>query len=420
MKKFVVLLVVVALTLISAIAYAEVTLSGELAIRSRDFSNMDMNEDVTDGNTTQQRDTQTRFKLDVNAKVGDVKGKLELWNDFESWGTAAAPASANTFETQPGGTIRAREAWINFNLPGLPVNVTGGHQLLSLGNGWFFRSMHFGSDAWVVANQAGNNTVAVVNVKFEENEAALSDDTDAYVILDVLKLSDAMTVGAELTNLKARHAVDLKNLGLNFNGKLGPVALKAELDLQFGSVETGPGTESDFAGNQLVVQGSLPLDPLTVNFTVARGSGQDRTSTSTDIDEFQNALDIDPHYTFLYEYKMGRKDLAPAGSPAGTTRKNFGFANTTALGVGATFAATKSLTVGADLWWLQATEDVLDLKSGTGTTSDIGQEIDIKLNWQVAENLSWNWVAGIFMPGDGMSAKGDDATGIQGILAFKF
>ncbi len=57
---------------------------------------------------------------------------------------------------------------MSVNLPGLPVNVTAGHQLLQLGNGWFFRSKHFGSDAWVVANQTGNNTLAFVDVKISE------------------------------------------------------------------------------------------------------------------------------------------------------------------------------------------------------------------------------------------------------------
>ena len=34
------------------------------------------------------------------------------------------------------------------------------------------------------------------------------------------------------------------------------------------------------------------------------------------------------------------------------------------------------------------------------------------------DNLSWNWELGYFMPGDGMGA--DNATGIQGILSYKF
>jgi hypothetical protein len=401
MKKFVVLLAVVAMTLVfGAIAYAEVTVGGELAIRSRDFSNMDLNDDAADTSGTQQRDTQTRIKLDVNAKVGDVKGKLELWNDWETWGSQAGPSG--TFETQPGATIRVREAWVSFNLPSIPVNVTAGHQLLTLGNGWFFRSMHFGSDAWVVANQTGNNTAAFVNVKFGEGSTQSADDTDAYVILDVFKLSDSMTIGADFTDLKNRTSdFELQNIGVNFNGKLGPVALKAEVDFQMGGFDNGG---PDFAGNQVVVQGTVPVDPVTINFTVARGSGDD-DPLAGDVKTFQNALDTDPHYTFLYEYKMNQ---------AGGTTKNFGFSNTTALGVGATFAATKSLTIGADFWWLQATE------KGALPDDQIGQEIDVKLNWNLAQNLSWNWVAGMFMPGDAYGTNDDNATGIQGILALKF
>jgi hypothetical protein len=397
MKKFVVLLVVVAMTAISAMAYAaaEVTVSGEMAVRSRDFSNLDMTDNVTDANSV--KDTQQRVQLSVNAKAGDVKGKITLWNDFETW---------DGFETQNGSAIGFRESWISFNLPGIPVNVTAGHQLLTLGNGWFFRSMHYGSDAWVIANQTGNNTAALVNVKFDEGTSnAQADDTDAYVLLDVVKLSDDLTVGVDFTNLKARHSdFSLYNLGLNANGKFGPVALKAELDLQAGDFDQN----ASFKGNQLVVQGNMALDPVTVNFTVARGSGDDG---GTDVSGFANALDVDPHYTFLYEYKI--PTTAINGASHG------GFSNTTALSVGASFAATKSLTIGADAWLLQATEDVACAAGTcTGTTSDIGTEVDVKINWAVAENLSWNWNLGMFMPGDAMG--NDTATGVQGALSFKF
>jgi hypothetical protein len=408
MKKFVVLLVVVALTLVtSAVFAAEVTVGGEVAVRSRNFDNMDMSDATPDTAALGHRDTQQRLKIDVNAKAGDVKGKIQLWNDFETWGG---------FEAQNGSALGIREAWVNFNLPGLPVNVTAGHQLLTLGNGWFFRSMHFGSDAWVVATKMGDNTLAFVNVKFAENDAQQSDDADAYSILGAFKLNDDMKIGFDVTNLVDRtdkagatpSKVNLYNVGVNFNGKVGPVALKAELDMQAGDLEdlSAGGTDSSFKGNQLVVQGSVAVAPVTLNFTVARGSGDDNAADN-DIESFQNALDIDPHYTFLYEYKMA--------GPSGT--KNFGFSNTTALGIGATFAATKSLTIGADFWHLMATEDVPNVV-GAGTTDEIGQEIDVKVNWKVADNLNWNWVVGMFMPGDGMGK--DDATGIQGILSFAF
>ena len=98
-----------------------------------------------------------------------------------------------------------REAWINFNIPGIPVNVNAGHQFLALGNGWFLRYKHFGSDAWVVANVTGNNTFAFVNIKVaERNTARANDDVDAYAVLDVFKINDNNMIGIDVSNVKVR------------------------------------------------------------------------------------------------------------------------------------------------------------------------------------------------------------------------
>lgn len=456
MKKFVVLLVVAALTCFSAMAFAaDVTVGGSYEIRSRDFTNLNTRE--SGASAAQQgdvKDTQNRIRIDVNAKAGDVKGKLQLESDFGSgdhdWGTNGAAGAGPSLEaySTAGRTLGFREAWVSFNLPGIPVNVTGGHQLLSLGNGWFFRSMHFGSDAWVVANQTGPNTAAFVNVKALEGALSAADDVDAYVLLDVFKINDDMTVGVDFTNVKDRRnalgisanptvvplagtatpAVDLYNMGANFNGKLGPVALKAEVDLQIGKAKDAnlvtlpPSGDAKFKGNQVVVQAGLNFDPVGVNFTVARGSGN--SAADKDIKGFVSILDVDPHYTFLYEYKV--KDAA------GDVHD--GFSNTTALGGGVTVAATKSLTVGADLWLLRATKAVAlngatDLFGNPATSKDAGLEVDLKVNWKMYDNLAWNWTAGIFKPGDAYNrnaaggigtTSSDDVMGIQGVLAFKF
>jgi hypothetical protein len=409
MKKFVVLLVVVAMTCISSMAFAatELGVSGSIDIRSRNFNTLSLDEN---NDTMDQTDTQERVRLNVDAKVGDTKGKISIENDWDTFGRFE--------QTQANATnsfLQLREAWINFNVPGVPVNVSVGHQLLQLGNGWFFRSMKYGSDAWVLANVTGDNTAAFVDVKFSEGQTWRSDDMDAYVLLDVMKLGDGAMAGINITDVKARATVatptestDLQNIGLHYAGKVGPVALKAELDVQMGKVSDTVAGDMKFKGNQIIVQGNMPLDPVTLNFTVARGSGED--NTTTDIEQMQTALDADPHYTFLYEYKIA----GPAGLHSG-------FANTTALNVGATMAATKSLTVGADLWILQSTEDVADVSVGAApgsTTTDLGNEIDLKANWAMAENLTWNWVLGYFMPGAGMGE--DTATGIQGVLSYKF
>ena len=205
MKKFVVLLVVVAMTCFSAVAFAaDVTVGGSYEVRSRSFDNLNLLKD-TAGNTAvasgAQRDTQNRIRIDVNAKAGDVKGKLQLESDFQTELTQVATgARASIHYSTNNSGLGFREAWVNFNLPGLPINVTAGHQLVSLGNGWFVRSMHFGSDAWVLANVTGNNTVAFANAKVAEINVANADDIDLYTVLDVVKLSDALTLGGDLVH----------------------------------------------------------------------------------------------------------------------------------------------------------------------------------------------------------------------------
>ncbi|HUJ18907.1 MAG TPA: hypothetical protein VL197_13060 [Nitrospirota bacterium] len=459
MKKFVVLFVVVALTCFSAVAFAaDVTVGGSLEIRSRDFTNLNVVPDSFGNSTSADstyRDTQSRIRIDVNAKAGDVKGKIELEQDFNTggndWGTGndvlsnKVPGGVGYSNSTANGNLGFREAWISFNLPGIPVNVTGGHQLLALGNAWFFKSMHYGSEAWVVANQTGPNTFAFVNVKVLEGSINAADDIDAYALLDVFKISDAATVGIDLTNILDRKSLSplppnpvpngtvgrdsLYNLGLNMNGKFGPVALKAEIDQQFGKAKAAnlvtvggiPSGDAKFKGNEIVVQGNVGLDPVTINFTAARGTGA--KDQQTDINQFVNFLDIDPHYTFLYEYKV----VTAAGA------KNTGFSNTEALSAGVSAAVTKSLVLGVDLWYLLATQAVA-INGATvfgstlpATSHKVGTEVDVKANWQIAENLSWNWLLGYFAPGDaydknvnGVATKGDKVTGIQGVLAFKF
>ncbi len=454
MKKFFVLLVVVAMTCISAVAFAaDVTVGGEIALRSRDFSNLLLDKDLAD-NANKQVDTQTRVKLDVNVKAGDnVKGKVELWHDFGTWGNAAIGAGSGsgleTAGTTDAGGLGFREAWINFNMPGIPVNVTGGHQLLALGQQGFFRSMHFGSDAWVVANVTGNNTIAVVDVKaWEGNTFAGGDDIDAYVLLDVFKINDKNTIGIDITDIVDRagtldigasalgraglgglyHNIDLQNIGLNYTGALGALNLKAEADFQMGKMKANAGSDAKFKGNQIIVMGNIPVDPVTINFTLARGSGLKKDfsgpgGTGThDIDQFITVLDIDPHYTFLYEYKIPTVALNTVSKGAANDHLNTGYANTTAINVGASIAASKSVNLALNLWYLKATEKVTNLAGDD--TDDIGNEIDAKVSWKLYDNLSWNWDLGYFMPGKvykkANGDNGDAAMGVQGILALSF
>jgi len=428
MKKFLVVLVVLTLVGLASIALAaDVTVGGSVQIRSRLFENMTYDKNSTATNATTV-DTQERIIIDVNAKAGDnLKGKISLWNDFEDWGKFEN-VQGQGFGNSTGASTTAphfgfREAWVSFNFPDIPVNLTGGHQLLKLANGWFFRSQHFGSDAWVVANVTGANTLAVLDVKIAEGLAAQNDDADAYVLLDVFKLSDALAIGIDLSDVKEREpgaasngAIEVQNYDVFLNGKLGPVNLNVNVEAQGGSDKSNAAVERKFKGMEFVIQGNIPMDALTINFLLAQGSGVKRTDT--DHKQYVNFLDIDPHYTFLYEYKLA--------TAAGETHT--GFSNTGVASVGAMFAASKSLSLGLDFYYLQAAEKegtpLAIATAGAQTSSNIGWEVDAKVYWKLYDNLTWNWDLGYFKPGDAMktsaTAQTDAAMGVQGVLAFKF
>ena len=446
MKKVLALLAVAALTCVGGMAFAaDVTTDGSIDIRSRAFDNLDASKTLRDNN----RDTQERIRLGINAKAGEeVKARIQIENDLDTWGrveTYQGNSSVNspTVELSNGlvsaksytvdnAHLMLREAWVEFKVPGLPVTIKGGHQLLQLGNGWFFRAMKYGSDAWVATTTVGDLSFALVDVK--AMEWAKDGDTDTYTFIAKMKLNDKTNVGLDLTQGRVSDGANygklgagtiLNNIGLNYTGVVGPVNLKAELDLQSGSLNSVPtGTAAKTArqakGQQVVIQGNMPVAGLTVNFTVAQGSGQSATAAANEQKQFVNLLDGDPHYTFLYEYKMN----TAASSVVTGSKKSTGFANTRAINLGASTKVGSSLDLALDVWLLTAVEKV---SINGGTASDkLGTEVDAKINWKLYDNLTWNWTLGYFKTGDAYAYaaatknSNDAATGVQGVLTMKF
>jgi hypothetical protein len=431
MKKFLAILAVLALTVISTAAKAEVTVSGSIDIRSLELNNYT---DFSDKTGDRYRNTQERIRVNVDAKNDNVKGRVTFENDWEAWGSqtnittggllsgAKTGVEARQGQANNGNKFGIREGWIDFTIPGAqPAHVKVGHQFLQLGNGWFFRSMKYGSDAWLVG-LPGKNTIAFVDVKAAENTNTQSDDVDAYVLLDNFKIDDTKTVGIYFARVKDSRGLllsdgtpgaeaNLDNIGLWFNGKLGAVNLQAELDFQMGK-STSPGNpESKFKGMQLVAQANVPVGAAAINLLLGYGTGDDVNSTSNDVKSYVPILDADPHYTVVYEYFV----------PTACGLKNTGFCNTTALGLGGSMPITKWLTADLNLFMLKATEKLDDNRGGT--TDELGNEIDLVLKFKLYDQLTWNWQFGRLMSGkayQSATADADPVDAIQGILSYKF
>jgi hypothetical protein len=437
---------------LSSVAFADVSVNGSIDIRGRSFSNLDLNDKNADSNN----DTQERIRLNIDAKHGDaLSGRISIENDYDSWGrfeSVQANGAETTVVTDPTGTtpnpgaktthgtqLGLREAWIGFKMPGTPLGVKAGHMLLQTGNGWFFRAMKYGSDAWVVYTDIDALHLGVVNIKVAENVRSAADDTDAYAFVGTYKLSDTMSAGINFINVSDRKGAfmraaygttgntsvfapaatlftnaKLQNLEAHFAGTVGPAKLKAEVDMQSGDVTAGGGKHK-FKGNQIVIEAVVPMDALTINATLARGSGVSIAEQGGDVKEYITLMDADLHYTLIYEY------LVKTAARQSFANLHTGFANTTAVNLGAGFNVSKNLLVSADVWMLKATEKV---NYGVAASDKLGTEVDAKINWKMYENLSWNTTIGYFMPGDAykISATQDaeTATAIMSVASMKF
>jgi len=445
MKKFLVVLVVVAMALMSSMAFAaaEVTVGGSVDVRSRAFTNLDLNGDTP---ANSDRYTQERIRLNVDAKAGDAKAKITLENDWNKWGSATdgvtnlgigGAGAVESKQIDANGTpgLGFREAWLDTPIVGA-LHLKAGHQFLQLGNGWFLRNMKYGDDAWLAYAGLDTLTVALADAKIAERSN--DRDSDFYAGLAVLKLGDLGTVGADASHVvlakkqyptAAAGGNVLDNLGLNTNLNLGLVKLQGELDLQMGKDKTNTATVSKYKGNQVVFQGTVPMDKVAINFTAARGTGDDYNSTSNDTKTMIPVLDTDPHYTVAYEYLIGQS-LAGKFASGNAVGAHWGFANTTALSAGAD-VTLGSVTLGANFWYLQATKKISQDTTNVllPASNNLGMEVDGRVNWKLSDAVSWNWNLAYFLPGDaykttdavtGGVKNPDNATVIQGVLSMKF
>jgi len=431
MKKFLVIAVALATVCLSTVAFAlDVTVNGEADVRSRWFQDMGLNNSQA---VTTENDayTQTRYLLDVNVKGDNVKGKLSIWNDHTTWNTASKQDSAIGV-----GSPSIREGWIDLTLPDMPVSIKAGHMLAQIGNGWFVRRNYGGVDAWMVTIPMGKNAIALMDAKLNEGTTTIAtDDIDLYSGIGIFNMGDITVTGVLsylydrtgviLANVRtaANSQANLMNLGIHVNGKVGPANLKVELDGQNGSSDA-VGGRVQYDGYQAVLQAAVPVGAVTINATAAYGSGDNSTSvrgggisTNPSGDAYVNMLDVTQHYTLIYEYRLAGAD----------GNLHNGFVNTTALAIGAMAKVSKSVEIGADAWWLSATQPINVAAAGgtNGGTAghDLGYEIDAKLNWTITPNVSWNWQVGYFQPGNAyQSATGvaDVAYGTQGVLSLKF
>lgn len=442
MRKYLAVLLGVLLILSFAVtAFAEdkteITIGGKILVRGWYLDNvvnsLPQNEWDSDGlghiiKGNSQAWYSTNVNLMVNAKVADnIIGMVELESargestksGLYMWGDGGAG-----YDSKPDAEILIRQAWILYTGAGLgiPAGIKIGHMPISLSEKLFLNNERFGDDAILVwIDPTKELHIAAGTVKLNEAERRDHwDDADGYVLLGTYAINKDITVGLNYllvhsdgncpalgpdTNIDD---LNFNNIGLHANGKVAGFSFAGEIDKQFGKANGLPGAPDLKAkGWAAMAKVGYQLDPVNIRGSVAIGSGDD-DDADEDCEEFQTLMGTDydltarlVHYTQIYERTLATAATsAILTTQAGGNSINTGIANTTYFNLGADVTPMKNLSISLDGFILRATEvGVWEDAVGDDVSKNIGWEIDGKISYKLAKNLTYYIEAGYFKPG---------------------
>jgi hypothetical protein len=418
---------------------------------------------VLPGDTESAAFYSTNVNLSVDAKVADnIRGMVEVETAKDGnansglfyWGDAA-----RGYDSKPNADILIRQAWIQYTGAGLgiPAGIKIGHMPISLGEKQFLNNERFGDDAilvWIDPTKEFHLAAGTVKLN-EGNVLSHTDDLNGYVLIGTYMLNKDNTLGfnwvwaqsdgncpSSLTdtgetddngneilisspspNVKS---LNFHNVGVHANGKVAGLTYAAEADWQFGKLEALDTPDTDFGtilfptrdikpkGWAVMAKLGYQLDPVNLRASFAMGSGDDN-ATDGDCKEFQTLQGPDygatarlVHYTQIYErtVRTAALEAALTTTPGGNTT-NTGIANTTYYNLGVDVTPMKELGISLDGYLLRATktggwEDVVSEAAGesVSVSKKIGWEVDSRISYKLAKNLTYYIEAGLFKPGD--------------------
>ncbi len=425
---------------------SDIHLSGSIRIRGDFKNNTDFDDDSGDSNSSFNQ--RVRLKVEATVSPG-TKGVIELENSSDSscnysgvdidssylrisadcgndpgsnssdgynWGTHHGAQGSSNLGNAKLGDVRIRQAYISHqgtDLTGVLSGFKAGHLLVNQGNGLFWNHSQFGDDGVVFFIQPNKNTELTLSyLKLYEGDGSESDDTNVW-ILGAEAMAGGANLAADFTYLDSQNAMDIfggliddgihfYNLSLRADTEVEGIKLYGDLELQGGAIEsTILSDDIDFEGYAWMIgaNAAIPDSPVTVNGEIAYGSGQpldDDVLAGDSIGQFMNTQSAGSGMpTFIYNNTVK--------TAAGYT--SAGVQNTWYVNLGASFKASPDITVGAEYYYLAASEDVMNDEGKE--TDDIGSEIDGIFKWQLDTNLLYYIEGGILFAGD-MYNKSDD------------
>lgn len=403
----------------------QITLGGEIRVRGEFRQNIaDFNSDAVDRSSFWDQ----RVRLSIEAKVSpNTIGFIQLESTNEDQGSTSQdnnvwgnynypfPNGAATGMYRVGNakhnSLSILQAWIQHSgsgLLGVPALVKVGHMPIKLGYGLFLDHSKFGDDALLLGVDPMKNMHLIgATIKFKEgvvtsvgssSTAATiqNDDANAYALIfayDFDKMSSMSLDATYVDHQKLAGAAPLWidahlwNFGLRGNTNVAGLGIKADVEIQAGTLENG--TSQDFRGWAVMGGLSYKLAPVTLSVDAAYGSG-DNGSDPKKIKSFFTTLGADQHFTYVYEYRTKNAANQAYG----------GLTNTWYVKLGGNADLTKDINADLGLYFLQAVKkENVNTVYGFAHPTDsknIGTEIDARVIYKIDRNLQY-WVEGGYL-----------------------
>jgi hypothetical protein len=383
----------------------QITIGGEVRVRGLiDNNTKDFNSDATNPGDDAKWDQ--RVRLQVEAKVTpNTTGLIQLeagdknTTDITNWGSSSGGAKGTIpLGDSKQNEMRVLQAWIlhtGSGLLGVPALIKIGHMPVQI-NQLAYSHTKFGDDALLLGvDPVKELHIILGTVKLVEGATEKSDDANGYTLIASYDINKDSAVGFNATYADAQNGsllgggVDahLWNFSINGKTRVGGLGISGELDVQTGKVEDIPGIhDQGFRGWAGKLDFDYAINPVTLMFGAAYGSGPDINKVDNKIHTFVTTMDAIQHFTFVYEY------LTP--NAAGNT--NGGLQNTWFLKLGAKADLMKDLDGMLNIYYLRAAKKV----SNTFDSKSIGTEVDMNLNYKIDRNLKYFVEGGYLFAGN--------------------
>lgn len=372
------------------------------------------------------------------------------------------------------------QAYIDFNLPNIPVNLKVGRMWYGVGNKLLLDNNLDGIQANLNLKKFKLN---LGWAKVSEGYDGLSDN-DVMAAADPYGNTDARDANLLLGNLQCKnekreinvfglyyndasvddgtaylmdgidyfrprfspHVTQLMAFGLSGSVKLGNLSVVGEFDYLTGKDDIDNGAadgkqrydinDGTISGYNLYVKPAFNITPaLSLGGVFGMGSGDDdKTDGAGNVNKLRTSGFF--YVTEIWEDSImpDEEGITPQGLGAPNTRGYREFENTTLFQANATYKIKKNLKAFVSYTYITATQPIYAWSTtdtgwtmGDANSNDIGSEIDFKIDYGIYKNLGLTLRGGVFMPGDaagylinGNNDNSDTVREIKTTLTYKF